>query len=305
MSNQSSSQLTAHLLLVAVTLLAAMGWFFSKSALLAITPMYFLAIRFFSSALLMAAMKPRIVLKATSVQIRNALLTGLVLGVQTSVWAAALMHSDGLGVGAFLISLSFLLIPVTGLAFGYRAQSQTWIAIAIALPGVALLALRNGFNLAPADSLFLISALLYALYFNINGRLCARIPPVTQTFYQMLSASVACTVAYAAWELDAEQELAEVWHWVLLSVVLATWLRFFLLLKAQSMAPEGQGAIVMTLEPVWVALLGITLMNETLGLAAVTGMAVIFLALMVNSLGTVRAARQARKVRKAGAVGNK
>ena len=71
------------------------------------------------------------------------------------------------------------------------------------------------------------------------------------------------------------------------------------------MAPEGQGAIVMTLEPVWVALLGITLMNETLGLAAITGMAVIFLALMVNSLGTVRAARQARKVRKAGAVGNK
>lgn len=295
MSNQSSSQITAHLLLVSVTLLAAMGWLFSKSALLAITPMYFLAIRFFSSALLMAAMKPRVVLKASSVQIRNTLLTGLLLGVQTSVWAAALVLSDGLGVGAFLISLSFLLIPVTGLAFGFRAQLQTWIAIVIALPGILLLALRNGFSMTQSDILFMASALLYALYFNINGRLCAGIPPVTQTFYQMLSASIACVVAYLTFELDANQELSTVWHWVLLSVVLATWLRFFLLLKAQSMSPEGQGAIVMTLEPVWVALLSILLLKEKLSVAALSGMAIIFVALLVNSLGVVRAARRARR----------
>ena len=299
MSNTHASQLYAHLLLVAVTLLAATGWLFSKAALVAMTPMFFLAIRFFATALLMGAVSSQTILRASANQIRSALLTGLILGLQTAVWGAALAMSNGLGVGAFLLSLSFLLIPLTGLAFGYRAQVQTWIAVAIALPGVALLALRNGVSIAPADSLFLISALLLAFYFNINGRLCAGIPPVTQTFYQMLSASLACAIAYVIWESDTEQHIGDVWYWVLLSVVFATWLRFFLLLKAQSMSPEGQGAIVMTLEPVWVALLGITLMNETLGLAAVTGMAVIFLALMVNSLGTVCAARQARIVRKA------
>ena len=111
----------------------------------------------------------------------------------------------------------------------------------------------------------------------------------------MLSASIACVVAYLTFELDAKQELSAVWHWVLLSVVLATWLRFFLLLKAQSMSPEGQGAIVMTLEPVWVALLSILLLKETLSVAALSGMAIIFVALLVNSLGVVRAARSARR----------
>ena len=297
MSDKPSSQLHAHLLLVAVTLLAATGWLFSKSALVATTPMFFLAVRFIASAILMGMATPGVIVKATAKQIRNALLTGLLLGLQTSVWGAALALSSGLGVGAFLISLSFLLIPITGLAFGYRAQRQTWIAVAIALPGVGLLAFRNGFTLAPSDGLFLISALLYAVYFNINGRLCAGIPPVTQTFYQMFSASLACAITYVIWESDTEQHIGDVWYWVLLSVVFATWLRFFLLLKAQSMSPEGQGAIVMTLEPVWVALLGVFVMDEMLSVASVSGMAIIFLALIVNSIGTVRSARQAKKAR--------
>ena len=68
-----------------------------------------------------------------------------------------------------------------------------------------------------------------------------------------------------------------------------------MLLKAQSMSPEGQGAIVMTLEPVWVALLSILLLKEKLSVAALSGMAIIFVALLVNSLGVVRAARRARR----------
>ena len=63
------------------------------------------------------------------------------------------------------------------------------------------------------------------------------------------------------------------------------------------MSPEGQGAIVMTLEPVWVALLGVFVMDEMLSVASVSGMAIIFLALIVNSIGTVRSARQAKKAR--------
>ena len=288
MTNSANSALYANFLLVVVTLLAAAGWVFSKFVLVAMTPMVFLAIRFAVSALLMGSMKPGTIVNASRHQVKKALLTGVVLGIQTSVWGSALAISEGLGVGAFLISLSFLLIPVTGLMFGYRAQSHTWIAIALALPGVMLLAVRNGFALAPSDSLFLISAFLYSLYFNINGRLCAGIPPVTQTFFQMLSASIVCVFAYFFLEIGETQSIGDVWVWLLLSIVLATWLRFFLLLKAQNMAPEGQGAVVMTLEPVWVAILSALLMGEQLNHFAVLGMAIIFLALIVNGLGTLR-----------------
>lgn len=290
------SSLYVNLLLLAVTMLAASGWLFSKFVLVAMSPMFFLAIRFISSGLMVGAMTPVKVIRTSASNRWRALVTGSVLGVQTALWGLALMLSDGLSVGAFLISLSFLLIPVTGLLFGYRAQAHTWLAIAIAMPGLALLALRNGFALVDSDILFLASAILYALYFNINGRLCQGIPAVTQTCYQLIAAGTVCFVAYLFMEVDIEQSVYSVWHWLALSIVLATCLRFFLLLKAQSMAPEGQGAIVMTLEPVWVAILSAWWLNENLSNMALSGMGLIFLALVVNSLGSVRANRKQKHI---------
>lgn len=299
MSDTPPSQVYANLLLVAVTLLAAMGWIFSKYVLVAMSPMFFLATRFILSAVIVGGFRPKTVLRAPLQHIIRPLLTGTLLGIQIAMWGYGLMLSDGLGVGAFLISLSFLLIPVTGLLFGYRARPYTWIAIIVAVPGLALLALRHGFALAASDIVFLLSAVLYSLYFNINGRLCAGIPPVTQTTYQLFAVSVVCALAYGFWESDQTQSFAGVWLWFVLSIVLATCLRFFLLLKAQSMEPEGQGAIVMTLEPVWVAILSTLYMNETLSLTALSGMAIIFLALLINAVGTVRVARQMKRARQA------
>ena len=63
------------------------------------------------------------------------------------------------------------------------------------------------------------------------------------------------------------------------------------------MAPEGQGAVVMTLEPVWVAILSALLMGEQLNHFAVLGMAIIFLALIVNGLGTLRMAKRSKRAR--------
>lgn len=299
MSDTPPSQVYANLLLVAVTLLAAMGWIFSKYVLVAMSPMFFLATRFILSAVIVGGFRPKTVLRAPLQHIIRPLLTGTLLGIQIAMWGYGLMLSDGLGVGAFLISLSFLLIPVTGLLFGYRARPYTWIAIIVAVPGLALLALRHGFALAASDIVFLLSAVLYSSYFNINGRLCAGIPPVTQTTYQLFAVSVVCALAYGFWESDQTQSFAGVWLWFVLSIVLATCLRFFLLLKAQSMKPEGQGAIVMTLEPVWVAILSTLYMNETLSLTALSGMAIIFLALLINAVGTVRVARQMKRARQA------
>ena len=291
-NNAQSSGLYAHLLLVVVTLLAASGWLFSKFVITAMTPMFFLAIRFVSSGIMVGGMKPGQVLSTSPSKRTRALLTGCLLGAQTALWGFALMLSEGLGVGAFLISLSFLLIPVTGLMFGYRAQPHTWLAVAIAMPGLGLLALRHGFALAPSDILFLLSAVLYALYFNVNGKYCADIPPVTQTCFQLIAAGTVCFIAFLFWERGATQSVDGVWHWLALSIVLATCLRFLFLLKAQSMSPEGQGAIVMTLEPVWVAILSAWWLHESLSVMALSGMGLIFFALIVNAIGSLRAGRK-------------
>ncbi|QJR81175.1 DMT family transporter [Alteromonas pelagimontana] len=279
-------------LLVIVTVFAALGWLFSVHVLSALSPLLFLTIRFLSAACIVGAANPRQVLTLPRRWQWRALVTGALLGVQTAVWVMAITQAEGIGVGAFLMSLSFILIPLTGLLFGYRAKRLTWLALLIALPGLGLLAFRHGFAVQQSDILFLVSAILYALYFNINGKLCATIPPVAQTCYQLFAASVVFTAGFLLFETGYSQSLQSVWLWLLLSILVATCLRFFLMLKAQTMAPEGQGAVVMTLEPVWVALLGGAFLGEQFDRASVAGMILIFLALVVNAFGSYRQRRK-------------
>ncbi|RDV25501.1 DMT family transporter [Alteromonas aestuariivivens] len=284
-------QRLANTLLFTVTLLAAVGWLFSVHVLVAVTPMLFLTIRFVSAAILVGAAKPAEVLRLPWRWRWRAMVSGALLGTQTTVWALAVVEAEGIGVGAFLMSLSFVLIPVTGLAFGYRAKPHTWLALAIAIPGLALLAMRHGFSISVPDALFLLSAVMSALYFNINGRICATIPAIAQTSYQMLGAGLASGVGYFLFEMQLPQSFGSVWHWLIMSILIGTCMRFFFMLKAQMLAPEGQGAVIMILEPVWVAVLGIVFLNEAFSTEAILGMALIFLALLVNAVGAYRGRR--------------
>lgn len=283
---------SANSLLVLVTVLAAFGWVFSKEALTTLAPMLFLWIRFWGAALIVGMGDPKALWSLSATQRRRALITGMVLGLQTSLWALGLYHAEHLGVGAFLISLGFVLIPVVGaLLFGMRSRPYTWVAVLVAVPGLGFLSLDNGFEFSVSDILFLASAVLYAFYFNFNGRYSAAIPAIPLTAIQLAGAGLVALAGSVIFE-SAFTELRHtpvglsVIGWVVASILIATGLRFFLLVKAQASAPEAHGAVIMTLEPVWVALLGALWFGEQMSQTQLLGSGLIFCALLINAGGS-------------------
>lgn len=276
----------AELALIAVTLLAASGWWLSHEALQVMPPFVFLGTRFLLAGLLLALLQPRALRTLPRPDWLRALGVGLWFAAGMLVWILALKHSPQLGVGAFLNSTSVVLVPLLGwLLWRQRIGLSGWVCAGLA--GLGVLALTGGQVPLQGQGRYLIAALLFAVYFNLNSRAVQHLAALPLT-------TVVLTLTGIAGLLMAVLT-GEPWHWpglwtllmLAASVLLATCLRFWLQTRAQQQLPASQAALLLTLEPVWTAGLGIILLGEHLGALQWAGCGLIFLALVLSRLWPV------------------
>lgn len=269
--------------LILVTLFAALGWVFSTEALVGMTPLVFVGARFLLAGIILGVPAWGPLRQLSPQDWRYALLTGAVMGLALSLWIMGLALAENLGIGAFLTSLAVVFIPIVGkLLFGATTSRSTWVAMAVALLGLAFLRLEGGFSLSASDAFFLLAALVFSVHFNLNTRFAARIPALPMTAVQLTLTGL------VAWGLALILEPAPTWPeldilgWLLGSVLIATCLRFWLQVKAQGLASASHAAVIMTLEPVWASLLGLLWFGQQMTALQLLGCSLIFSALLVS-----------------------
>ena len=102
----------ADLLLLLVTLLAAISWMFSREAVLAMPPLLFMSLRFMLAASLLAMIAYPQLRRLNGRQLFRCARVGVVFGVAMSCWVMGLAMAEHVGEGAFLTSLGVVLVPV-------------------------------------------------------------------------------------------------------------------------------------------------------------------------------------------------
>ncbi|MBF8222142.1 DMT family transporter [Halomonas sp. 328] len=290
MTAASRPPLKADLLLLAVTLLAAAGWIFSKEALDGLPPLLFIGSRFLLAGLLLLPFAWPSLKKRRLSQFTGALGVGLVFAAAIAFWVLGLAYASHLGESAFINSLGILLVPVMArLLFGDRPPKTTWIALPVAVVGLACLSLERGFQLEASQWLFLIAATLFALLFNLNSRVVKRLPALPLTAIQLIVVGLVLTALSAVSEPWPARVGGDTLAWLAASVLLASTLRFFLQVYAQGLTTPSHAAVIMMLEAVWTALMAALWFNETMSAWQLLGCGLIFAALLINRWRWVRA----------------
>lgn len=281
------SPLRADLFLVAVTLLAAAGWLFSRQVVRGgLPPFLFIGSRFALASLVLAALAPRELRALGRRDLRRALSTGVAFGVGTLLWVLGLTHTTQLGIGAFINSMAVVLIPVVGrLVFRAEIARRTWLAVAIGAAGLGLLSSRSGFRPATSDLFYAGSALASALHFNLNARYSGRMPAQALTAVQLGVVGVMGLLLSALAEPWPSSVGVPIVGYVVAAVLFSTSLRFLLLVRAQRVAPVGHAALIMALEPVWTAAAAALLLGERMALPQLLGCLLIVAALVLNRFG--------------------
>lgn len=298
----------ADFLMVVVTLLAAISWMFSKEAVLIMPPILFVAIRFALAGLILAAFSVTDLKKLNRAQYWQSFKTGCVFGIAMSGWIMGLYFSSHVGVGAFLTSLGVVFVPIVALIFfGEKSPRSTWLALPVATIGLGFLSLAHGFEIEKGHVFYVVSAILLAVYFNMNARAAndfagEKIPAMALTAIVLTSVGVvagAVSLAvedisgfanslYFTWDVQTAGGLTTegvsfwaVTGWMLASAVIGTSARFYIQTVAQSLSHNSHGVVILVLEPVWTALIAAFWFSESMDVIQFIGCGFIFAALLI------------------------
>ena len=290
---KNNNHLKADLLLVIVTLLAAAGWIFSKEALQGLPPILFIGIRFLLAGLILALLGQKSFAKLSAKGLKRSLMTGAIFAMAMVCWIMGLFNAEHIGEGAFITSTAVVLVPIMARwIFGEHPALSTWLALPIAMTGLAFLSLNlsgnNGFHLETSQIFFLSAAVIFALHFNLNTRMVAEVPALVLTSIQLMVVGVVALVISLLTEEWPQTVEGTIWGWLLASAIIATSLRFFLQTFAQGLAPASHAAVILTIEPIWTTLLAGVWFGEQMTTTQLVGCGLIFSALLVNRWQWVR-----------------
>jgi len=276
-------------------LIAAAGWGFSKSALSEFPPYIFLALRFSIATAILVAISWPSLRGLSKTQFIRAFLTGGLLGVTMLFWILGLDNTSSVGEGAFIVSLTVVVVPIVGrLFFGEKLTVSLVLALFPAIIGLFLLSLKFtetgewGFSLESTHVFFLLSTLGFAFHVIFTSRFAQSIPTMPLSTVQLLAISLIAIIAAAITEDWPEGVSGISWFWVLCSAVIATTLRFVLQNKAFGHLKPSHASMIFMLEPVWAACIGVMLMSESMLVNQVWGCAFIFSSLFVYRISSIK-----------------
>lgn len=279
----SPSHLKAELILVLVTVIAAFGWIFSKETLAGLPPIFFLGVRFMIAGVVLFFVGARFFKGIRWQDLKGAVIVGAVMSVAMMFWIVGLDQVSNIGVGAFINSLGVILVPVFArLLFKEQPARSIWVALPVAVIGLACLALGDGVSFEWAQLYFFIAAVTFALQFNLLTRMSTKLHVLVLTAIQLFTAGTVMLMISPTMEEVPHTVSLSIVGWFLASTLIATSLRFLLQTYAQSLTPASHAAVIMNLEPVWAAFLAALWFGESMAMLQVVGCVLIFLAMLVS-----------------------
>jgi drug/metabolite transporter (DMT)-like permease len=268
------------LLLLLVT--AIWGWTFVlvKDAVTHYPTLPFLQIRFALAAVVMAVIVRRL---PTSREWKLGLVVGTVLaaGYLTQTLGLAITSPGNAGL---ITGMVVVFTPLIGRIFGAPVRWWTWIATAVSLIGIVLLAGGlAGLNIG--DFFVLICAVLFALQLVLLGRWSPGLRSAPLALVQMIG----CALLFSAggtWSLRPPS--TPVWVAIAITGVFASALAFYVQTLAQKHIDPNRVALIFTLEPAWALAAAVVLAGQRFGLEQAIGAALMLAAIVGHEFATVK-----------------
>ncbi|NLX60958.1 MAG: DMT family transporter, partial [Tissierellia bacterium] len=99
------------------------------------------------------------------------------------------------GKAGFITALYMVLVPIIGILVGKKTELYTWIGVLIALIGLYLLSIKEGFSMEKGDAIVLMGTLFWALHIIIVDRYVDRVDGVKLSCVQFITAGILSLIA--------------------------------------------------------------------------------------------------------------
>lgn len=252
---------------------------FTKILFRDMTAWQFLALRFAIAAIVMVAAFWRSVLRLPGRVLLQGIALGTLFGLAQILQTVGLAHTDAT-ISGFITGLYVVFTPLcAAVLLRTHVSGRAWLASGMAISGLGILALQ-GLSLGMGEWLTLGSALIYSLHILALGAWSRSRDALGLAVVQIVVVAVICVIAAVPGGYAVPASTSG-WLILLYLAIVCGGIGMLVQTWAQSQMTASRAAILMSTEPVWAALLAITMIGEPLTWRVVVGGALMLAAMFV------------------------
>ena len=215
--------------------------------------------------------------------VKGGLLCGIVLFCASSVQQIGIGYTTA-GKSGFITAFYIVLVPVLGIAIGKKIRPILWLCVAMALFGLYLICIKEGFTINKGDLLVFVCAFCYAVHILVIDHFSPRVNGILLSCIQFTVVGILSIPFMAIFETVDIDKILECWLPICYAGVMAGGVGFTLQIVAQKYTEPTVASLLMSLESVFAVLGGWIILNEVLSTKEAIGCVIMFIAIILSQL---------------------
>lgn len=218
---------------------------------------------------------------------KNLYLGGGVCG--TTLFAAASLQQIGLkyttaGKAGFLTSLEIVLVAVIMICITRKVQVNTLIGVLLAVIGMYLLCMVEGFYLEKGDAYELAGVIFWAMQILAIDKYSKMVDVIKLSFVQFVTTGILSFVFMVVFEKPQWNDIRNGVIPILYTAIIEVAVAYTLQIIGQRDTPPAIAAIILSLEAVFSVISGAVILGETMSLREIIGCLCMLAAVIISQL---------------------
>lgn len=188
------------------------------------------------------------------------------------------------GKAGFITACYIVIVPIFGLFMKKKCSSYIWAAVALALAGLYLLCIKDGFSIGKGDFLVLICAFLFSLHILTIDHFSPMTDGVKMSCIQFLVSGLLSGIPALAMENPQFSSLLAAWQPLLYAGVMSCGVAYTLQIIGQKDMNPTVAALILSLESCISVLAGWLILGQSLSIREILGCVIMFCAIILAQL---------------------
>lgn len=188
------------------------------------------------------------------------------------------------GKAGFITACYIVIVPVLGLFLKQKCGPFVWAAVAMAVIGLYLLCIKDGFSIGTGDILVMICALLFSIHILVIDHFSPMVDGVKMSCIQFLVCGILSGIPALLLESPRFSSILAAWQPILYAGVFSCGVAYTLQIVGQKNMNPTVASLILSLESCISVLAGWLILKQQLSLREFAGCAVMFAAIILAQL---------------------
>lgn len=218
---------------------------------------------------------------------RDLWIGGIACGI--ALFAASNFQQFGIqyttvGKAGFITACYIVIVPIIGLFLGKKCSPFIWAAVVMALVGLYLLCITDGFSIGLGDILVLVCAFLFSLHILVIDHFSPKTDGVKLSCIQFLVCGILSTVLALILEHPQISSILTAWLPILYAGVMSCGVAYTLQIVGQKNVNPTVASLILSLESCISVLAGWVILGQKLSAKELIGCVIMFAAIILAQL---------------------